>query len=99
MPYCAHAVRRKVRYAPHADLAERCAAIRRNAAAPQTAASAAVPAVPVRRSWQFAAPVGHLLVTPRRHVGRLELLTKEEHIELMQTLSRIVPIMEASPGK
>ena len=37
---------------------------------------------------------GHLLVTPRRHVGRLELLTKEEHVELMETLSRIVPIME-----
>ncbi|MBP3695677.1 MAG: HIT domain-containing protein [Thermoguttaceae bacterium] len=37
---------------------------------------------------------GHLLITPRRHVGRLEQLTREEHLELMETLSRIVPMME-----
>ncbi len=37
---------------------------------------------------------GHLLITPRRHVGRLELLTREEHLELMETLSDIVPRME-----
>lgn len=37
---------------------------------------------------------GHLLITPRRHVGRLELLTEREHLELMDTLSKIIPTME-----
>ncbi len=37
---------------------------------------------------------GHLLVTPKRHVGRIDLLTRDEHAELMETLSKIVPIME-----
>lgn len=37
---------------------------------------------------------GHLLVTPKRHVARLDLLTSDEHLELMETLSRMVCILE-----
>lgn len=37
---------------------------------------------------------GHLLVAPRRHVGRLDLLTPAEHVALMDTLARLVPLLE-----
>lgn len=33
---------------------------------------------------------GHLLIAPQRHVGELHELTSAEHLELMQTLQRLV---------
>ena len=37
---------------------------------------------------------GHLLVTPKRHVGKLTDLTEDEHLELMKTLSRLTEVMD-----
>ena len=37
---------------------------------------------------------GHLLVTPKRHVGKLTDLTEDEHLELMQTLSKLTVVMD-----
>lgn len=37
---------------------------------------------------------GHLLIAPRRHLGTLEELDAETHLELMQTLSRMVEILK-----
>lgn len=36
---------------------------------------------------------GHLLVSPRRHVGQLHELTDEEHLEAMQTLARFTKLL------
>lgn len=36
---------------------------------------------------------GHLLVSPRRHVGTLAELTDAEHLEIMQTLSRLTTLL------
>ncbi len=38
---------------------------------------------------------GHLLITPRRHVSRLEMLTSEEHLEMMGVLGKMVRVLEA----
>lgn len=35
---------------------------------------------------------GHLLVSPRRHVGQLRDLTDQEHLEAMQTLARFTEL-------
>lgn len=35
---------------------------------------------------------GHLLVSPRRHVGQLRELTDQEHLEAMQTLARFTEL-------
>ncbi len=35
---------------------------------------------------------GHLLVSPRRHVGQLHELTDDEHLEAMHTLSRFTQL-------
>jgi ATP adenylyltransferase len=37
---------------------------------------------------------GHLLVSPKRHVGRLDELTDVEHLELMRTVARLVATLE-----
>ena len=37
---------------------------------------------------------GHLLVAPRRHVARLDLLTPEERAELIETVSRWITRLE-----
>ncbi|MDO4549856.1 MAG: HIT domain-containing protein [Planctomycetia bacterium] len=37
---------------------------------------------------------GHLLITPRRHISRLDLLTPEEHLELMDLLAKMIKILE-----
>ncbi len=37
---------------------------------------------------------GHLLVAPRRHLGRLEQLSPEEQLALAQTISRMVLLLE-----
>ena len=37
---------------------------------------------------------GHLLVAPRRHQGRLEDLTAEELLETMETLRRMVALLD-----
>lgn len=37
---------------------------------------------------------GHLLVTPYRHVPRLDLLTADEHLEMMETLGRLIQLLE-----
>ena len=37
---------------------------------------------------------GHLLVAPRRHVGRLEELSPAEQLALAQTISRMVLLLE-----
>jgi ATP adenylyltransferase len=37
---------------------------------------------------------GHLLVAPRRHKGRLDELSPEEHLECQQMLARLVTIVE-----
>lgn len=37
---------------------------------------------------------GHLLVTPRRHVARLEALSAEEHLELMEMVTKMTQILE-----
>jgi len=37
---------------------------------------------------------GHLLVSPKRHVGRLDDLTADEHLELMRTVTRLVARLE-----
>jgi ATP adenylyltransferase len=37
---------------------------------------------------------GHLLIAPKRHQGRPEQLTGEEHLELQQTIARLVPLLE-----
>ena len=37
---------------------------------------------------------GHLLVAPRRHEGRLDALTADELLETMQTLRRMVNILD-----
>jgi ATP adenylyltransferase len=36
---------------------------------------------------------GHLLVAPRRHVGDLEDLTPGEHLEMAQTITRLVGLL------
>jgi len=36
---------------------------------------------------------GHLLVSPLRHVGQLDELTAEEHLEAMQTLGRFTQLL------
>ncbi len=36
---------------------------------------------------------GHLLVCPLRHVAELDQLTDDEHLEIMQTLSRLTTIL------
>jgi len=36
---------------------------------------------------------GHLLVSPRRHVGQLHELTPEEHLEAMQTLGSFTQLL------
>ena len=38
---------------------------------------------------------GHLLIAPRRHVGDLEDLTPEEHLEMAQTITRLVAVLRA----
>lgn len=38
---------------------------------------------------------GHLLVSPLRHVGELTELTDAEHLEIMQTLSRLTTLLTA----
>ena len=37
---------------------------------------------------------GHLLVAPRRHAGRLDELSAEEHLALLQTVTRMVAVLE-----
>src|SRR5690606_21388034 len=37
---------------------------------------------------------GHLLIAPLAHKGRPDELTAEEHLELMQTLTRMVGLLE-----
>jgi ATP adenylyltransferase len=37
---------------------------------------------------------GHLLVAPLAHKGRLDQLTTEEHVELMQSLAKLVKVLE-----
>ena len=37
---------------------------------------------------------GHLLVAPRSHVGRLNELTPDEQLDLTQTISRMVLLLE-----
>jgi ATP adenylyltransferase len=37
---------------------------------------------------------GHLLVAPLRHVARLQDLSAEEHLDLMQTISRLCDTFE-----
>lgn len=37
---------------------------------------------------------GHLLVTPRRHVARLDLLTAEESAELQAEITRLTVLLE-----
>lgn len=37
---------------------------------------------------------GHLLVAPQRHLGRLDGLTPDEQLELSQTLTRMVGLLE-----
>ena len=37
---------------------------------------------------------GHMLVSPKRHVGRLDELSDAEHLELMQTVTRLVGRLE-----
>jgi ATP adenylyltransferase len=37
---------------------------------------------------------GHLLLAPHRHVGRLDELLADEHLELSQTLTRMVGALE-----
>jgi ATP adenylyltransferase len=37
---------------------------------------------------------GHLLIAPRRHKGRLDELTSEELLETMETLRRMVAILD-----
>ena len=41
---------------------------------------------------------GHLLVAPKRHVGRLDELTPAEHLQLATTLTRMVGRLEALLG-
>ena len=38
---------------------------------------------------------GHLLVTPKRHVGDIALLTQEEHLELMSTVTEMIQKIKA----
>ncbi len=37
---------------------------------------------------------GHLLVAPRRHEGRLDILTPEELLETMESLRRMVKVLD-----
>ena len=37
---------------------------------------------------------GHLLIAPKRHIGRLDLLTPEERAELIETVTRWVSVLE-----
>jgi ATP adenylyltransferase len=37
---------------------------------------------------------GHLLVAPQAHMGRLDELTNDDHLDLMQTLDRLVRVLE-----
>ena len=37
---------------------------------------------------------GHLLVAPRRHLPKLEELTPEEHLDLAQTITRMVDLLK-----
>lgn len=37
---------------------------------------------------------GHVLVSPQRHVARLQDLTDEEHLDLMQLMSRLCGVFE-----
>ena len=37
---------------------------------------------------------GHLLVAPRRHKGRLDILTPEELLETMESLRRMVNVLD-----
>ena len=37
---------------------------------------------------------GHLLITPNRHVARLDMLTPEEHLEMMRILGGMVTLLE-----
>jgi len=39
---------------------------------------------------------GHLLLAPLRHEGRLEQLTAEERIELIEVMARVIPRLEES---
>ena len=38
---------------------------------------------------------GHLLVTPKRHVGNIAELTPEEHLELMSTVTKMIEKIKA----
>ena len=37
---------------------------------------------------------GHLLVAPQRHVARLDEMTDEEQLEISQTMTRMVGVLE-----
>lgn len=37
---------------------------------------------------------GHLLVAPRRHVGRLEEISPDEHLDLQTTLTRMISLFD-----
>ena len=37
---------------------------------------------------------GHVLVAPRRHVARLDQLSAEEHLEIMQEVTRLIGYLE-----
>jgi ATP adenylyltransferase len=43
---------------------------------------------------RFPYNTGHLLVAPHRHKGRLDELSPEEHLDLMQTLQRLVAVLD-----
>lgn len=39
---------------------------------------------------------GHLLITPRRHLARFEMLTPDEHLEIMDSLGKLIRVLESS---